>query len=224
MAQAQTYTRSKDFAENNPDQVDLAALNAELDNISNAIKSLAQNMAKIQGDDGNLKAGIVTMDALSEQTKTDLTPKNGVDGKDGADGADGEVGPVGASFDADAKGVTSEKSLFDAQTKGFSFLDMEKGLLYWKLSDESGDWSDGFEFGQGPKGDEGPKGDKGDTGLTGAAGSPGEKGDPGEPGEDGLVTSVDTNLQSVSVVGKRYVTIKLQVVEGKLSAKLGTEA
>ena len=68
--------------------------------------------------------------------------------------------------------MLSEKANYDAESKGFAFLDMENGNMYFKLSDTAGDWSEGIPF----------RGEKGDTGAPGIKG---EKGDKGEDGIDG---------------------------------------
>lgn len=70
----------------------------------------------------------------------------------------GEKGPKGDSFAVNAVGTTAQRTLYDSQNTGFSFLDISLALIYFKLSNTSGNWSTGSPFG---------KGDKGDTGATG---------------------------------------------------------
>ncbi|QGZ16318.1 hypothetical protein Hena1_01680 [Erwinia phage Hena1] len=64
----------------------------------------------------------------------------------------------GSSFSVNQTGTTAERANYDAEPKGFSFLDTTTGMLYIKNSATSGDWSDGIPF----------KGDKGDNGTNGA--------------------------------------------------------
>lgn len=227
MAQAQTYSRRKDFAENNPDQVDLASINAELDTLGSIVNDINANLQLLQGDDGQLRNESIELEKFSPEAKAALQGadgKDGAPGADGKDGADGERGATGASFVADSKGLISERSIFDSQAKGFSFLAIDEGKLYWKLSSDSGDWSEGFEFGQGPEGPRGPQGPQGERGLPGNNGTRGPEGPQGDPGKDGLVTSVSSDTQRVSLVGKRYLSVVLKVVEGKLSLVLSSEA
>lgn len=58
----------------------------------------------------------------------------------------GQKGDTGESFVADIEGLTDERANYDGKEKGFAFLDIETGTLYWKLSDEEGDWSKGISF------------------------------------------------------------------------------
>lgn len=67
----------------------------------------------------------------------------------------GEKGNDGQSFSPDQTGTTEEKATYDDMPVGFSFLDITDGLLYFKQSDTSGDWSEGMPFGKGEKGDTG---------------------------------------------------------------------
>lgn len=61
----------------------------------------------------------------------------------------GEKGDTGETFVADVEGKTEERANYDAKPKGFSFLDIEAGIVYWKLSDDAGDWSKGISFSSG---------------------------------------------------------------------------
>ena len=45
--------------------------------------------------------------------------------------------------DADARDTFANRNLYDLQPKGFSFLAIDTGFMYFKLSNTSGDWSDG---------------------------------------------------------------------------------
>lgn len=65
MAQPPSYNREHNFVLDEEGSVNSTALNAELDNASASINKIRDNLSKIQSDDGSLKAGIVTRDALS---------------------------------------------------------------------------------------------------------------------------------------------------------------
>ena len=227
MAQPTKYTRSTDFTTRNPDQVDLGAINRELDAVSNSVNQIISALGLVQKDDGGIAVGAVNYDALDADTQKRLQPipgKDGRDGIDGKDGKDGVKGDRGASFDADYRGVLSERRLFDSNKKGFSFLAMDEGKLYFKLSNTSGDWSDGYVYGKGEKGDPGVNGVNGVNGSPGLPGVDGRDGVDGKDGIDGVVTSVDSTQHAVSIIGKRYVKVKLALVNGKLSLVLDTAA
>ena len=69
----------------------------------------------------------------------------------------GIKGDKGDPFTVSAMGNFADRSTYDAQPLGFSFLALDTGTLYFKLSNTSGDWSAGVPFG---------KGDTGDTGVS----------------------------------------------------------
>lgn len=111
-------------------------------------------------------------------------------GDKGDTGPQGPKGDRGYSYNVDATGPLSEKSLYDAEPKGFSFLATDTGNIYIKESATSGDWSDALPF-KGPKGDTGetgatgPQGPQGETGATGPQGPQGETGATGPQGPQG---------------------------------------
>lgn len=114
----------------------------------------------------------------------------------GPQGEQGEKGDPGQSFTVNAIGTISDRSQYDSEAKGFSFLATDEGNLYIKNSDSPGDWSAAIPF-RGPKGDtgeqgpagptgpQGEKGDKGDTGEQGPAGPTGPQGEKGDKGDKG---------------------------------------
>ena len=227
MAQPTQYKRTTDFTTRNPDQVDLGAINKEFDAVSTSVNQIIQALGLIQMDDGRLAVGVVSYDTLDADAQERLKPipgKDGRNGVDGKDGKDGQKGDVGSSFDADYRGLISERSMFDAYSKGFSFLAMDEGKLYFKLSDASGDWSSGYTYGKGDQGDPGINGVDGSPGAPGLPGEDGTNGKDGKDGIDGAVTQVDTTQQTTSIIGKRYVKVKLALVDGKLSLVLDTAA
>ncbi|MGX5660001.1 hypothetical protein ACWKWV_09805 [Castellaniella ginsengisoli] len=72
MAQPPRYQRTKDFGTDYPDQTDNQAINNELDSVARTTDGLRTNLAKIQRDDGGLRDGIVTKDALAQPLKQEL--------------------------------------------------------------------------------------------------------------------------------------------------------
>ena len=67
MAQPPVYNRQHNFLLDEEGSVNSSALNAELDNAALSINRTRDNLSKIQADDGSLKSGIVTRDALSSE-------------------------------------------------------------------------------------------------------------------------------------------------------------
>lgn len=65
----------------------------------------------------------------------------------------GAKGDKGESYSPDAVGASTDKSLYDNQLAGFSFLDIDNSLLFIKRSSTTGDWFDGMLFGKGDNGD-----------------------------------------------------------------------
>lgn len=83
-------------------------------------------------------------------------------------GPQGAKGDTGASFSPNAGGLLTGRAAYNGSGPGFSYVASDTGLLYFKNSSTSGDWSSGYTLGStGAKGD---KGDKGDVGYGVAAG------------------------------------------------------
>lgn len=97
----------------------------------------------------------------------------------GSVGPQGARGPAGENYTPDAQGITADRATWNGENKGFAFLDIEQGKLYWKLTNAAADWSAGVNFGagatgaQGNQGEQGPQGIQGPTGATGSPGTPG---------------------------------------------------
>lgn len=64
--QPQAYERQIDFTERDGDDTDHAGINQEFDAAADSINQIRDNLALIQKDDGTLKNGIVTADALDD--------------------------------------------------------------------------------------------------------------------------------------------------------------
>lgn len=69
----------------------------------------------------------------------------------GLRGAKGEAGEQGLPFQVDAQGLLANRSAFDAEPAGFSYLAIDTGELYFREG-AAGGWSAGVPF-QGPPGD-----------------------------------------------------------------------
>lgn len=92
----------------------------------------------------------------------------------------GDKGEKGDAFQVNSIGLKASRSLYDSMIEGFSFLALDESLIYFKMSNDPGDWSLGSPFGKGDKGD---KGDKGNsivntifTSTTDPSGLPGQSG------------------------------------------------
>ncbi|MEP4029734.1 hypothetical protein [Roseibium polysiphoniae] len=110
------------------------------------------------------------------------TGAQGPTGLTGPQGPQGPDGPMGPAFDPDAYGLTVDRSNYDSQPVGFSFMNTETGTVFWKLSNGIADWSDGTAFGRGDTGSQGPQGPQGVEGLTGPMGPEGPQGIQGPQG------------------------------------------
>lgn len=114
-----------------------------------------------------------------ERGLTGLQGPMGPQGPQGTQGPQGPQGLAGANYAPNAQGLTAGRAAYDAQAQNFSYLDIEQGKLFWKLSATSGNWSAGITFGagaqgvQGIQGPAGPAGSQGPAGPAGAAGTPG---------------------------------------------------
>lgn len=231
--QAPEYTRSKNFLENNPDRTDHGALNAELDNVSQSINALRTNAGLIQADDGSLKPAVVGLEQITNEAQAALsspgpTGPKGATGPQGLQGPTGPTGPkgdTGSSFRADVLDVEANRALHNTQPKGFSYLSIDTGLLYFKLSAASADWSPGFQYGKGDTGDTGPQGPEGPQGIQGLQGPQGLQGDPGTPGADGvdgLIVTLDENIKSASLIGRSSINVRLRNIGGQLTIEVTT--
>ena len=80
-------------------------------------------------------------------------------------GSQGISGPSGKIMFPDQTDTFENRYLYDSEPRDFIFLDSVNGVIYRKLSESVGDWSEGFQW----KGDQGPVGP------------------PGEPGDGGIV-------------------------------------
>lgn len=226
---AEKYEREKDFSNDASNATDHNALNDEFDRAGKSINQLRGSLAFILNDDGSVRKSIIGPDQIQDELRTFLKGERGEQGKRGPDGEPGPrgpIGPEGPSFNADISRPFRFRPLYDDRPHGFSYLATDTGFLYWKLSDASGDWSDGVTFGKGERGErgeEGPRGPIGPRGADGPAGPPGKQGDQGPAGANGLITSVNSSVVRQSLVGKTAVTARLVVSNGVLSIELRTE-
>lgn len=114
--------------------------------------------------------------------------------------AGGVKGDPGTNFDPEIRGLASEKTEYDAEAKGFAFLAIDEGNMYFKLSDTSGDWSEPVPF-------RGEKGEKGDTGPQGPRGAQGESGKDGADGRDAaLIIHYGSDAPSNPVNGTLWIS------------------
>lgn len=109
-------------------------------------------------------------------------------GERGPQGIQGDKGDPGTSYDPDYIGPFIERVYYDDYPKYTTFLALDIGMLYFKQSNASGNWSDGIPFGKGDKGDKGDPGPQGPQGETGPQGIPGPEGPSGDGGIPGLMS------------------------------------
>ena len=70
----------------------------------------------------------------------------------------GDKGERGEPFNVNSVGLKANQSLYDSRPTGFSFLALDEGKIYFKLTATAGDWSLGSPFGKGETGDAGNDG------------------------------------------------------------------
>jgi hypothetical protein len=110
MPQPPAYDRSKDFTEDFGSETDHSALNAELDNASNSINDIRDNLALIQADDGKLREDAVTLDSVSDEVFDALLEElaSGItDAQAAADGAAASATAAAVSATAAATSATA---------------------------------------------------------------------------------------------------------------------
>ncbi len=190
MTQPSAYNRTKNFQDDNPDRTDHGAINAELDAVALSVNEIRGNLALIQSDDGSLQPETVGFDQLTAEAQAGLaTPgpqgPQGIQGPQGVQGPQGAKGDTGATFDANVRDLAANKSLYDAQPKGFCFLAIDTKKLYFKLSSTPADWSTDADFGIGPTGATGAQGPQGVPGIQGPVGATGPQGLEGPQGPAG---------------------------------------
>lgn len=202
MADPTKFTPSYDFSDYQASSPSTPLPGAQVDiqfqGVKTAIDSTVDAIKDIRRSDGALKNGIVTADSLADGVSvpgsTGPTGPEGPQGPTGATGATGPTGPQGStgpqgiqgvqgvegtagqSFTPDAIGPVGDQSDYDDEAEGFAFLDATNGLLYFKLSATTADWSVGAMFGRGPQGPQGVQGVQGIQGETGLTGDTGPEG------------------------------------------------
>ena len=72
MAQPQKFERQHDFTLDEPSNVDVASLNTELDNVALTTNQIRENLALMQEDDGTLRRGIVSKNALGSDVLAEM--------------------------------------------------------------------------------------------------------------------------------------------------------
>lgn len=235
MSQAPQYLPGHIFAIDNSrsgrSPIKTARLDAELTSISNSIEALRRNLAAIQTDQGNviISAISLTADAIAiiagavgvvvgpigptglqgiQGIQGNIGPQGvqGIQGVIGIQGFIGGQGPQGLSFEPDAIGTFAQRSNFDVQQQGFSYLANDLAMIYFRIG-LSG-WSAGIGWGQGP------------TGATGATGAAGAAGASGATWRTGATVPVNT----LGVDGDLYLKTDTADVYKRASGAYGVTA
>lgn len=96
---------------------------------------------------------------LPEQVPVDVIPA--IPGPQGETGPTGPAGADGTGLEIDAIDTLSNRTLYDSEAEGFTFLASDTGDFYRRQGASAGSWSAGVSL-QGPEGPEGPQGDPGE--------------------------------------------------------------
>ncbi len=141
----------------------------------------------------NLSTSKLTLSGEEVESLSDLKGEQGDVGPEGPQGPQGTQGPQGvqgasgvdgSSFTVDATGLAVNRSSFDNEAEGFSYLATDVNELYIREG-AVGNWSSPIVFGVGPQGPQGIQGIQGPTGPQGIQGPTGATGATGAAGTDG---------------------------------------
>lgn len=127
-------------------------------NEASASAQLASEQAALATAKSNEIKGVTAQAQTLVAGSAATASYNPVDGKITFGIPQGQKGDKGDSFTVNAVGLLSNRSLYDLQSEGFSFLAIDEARIYFKLSSTSSDWSLGSPFGKGDKGDAGDTG------------------------------------------------------------------
>jgi hypothetical protein len=135
----------------------------------------------------------------------------------------GTKGDKGDPFAINSIGLFSQRSLYDSQLDGFSFLALDVIVdgsviphIYFKKSSTAGDWSTGVPFGRGEKGDIGDPG----ISVTGFQRTSGD----GSQGSDDVYTMTlsNENTYTFTVHNGRDSDVSLAIINKNLALKINT--
>ena len=190
----------------------------ELKGIKSAFDTKYNAFDKFVNNLDALKSELLSkVEAKGDRGEKGEQGERGPVGPVGPKGDKGETGAKGESFAVNAVGVSSDLSKYANKEKGFSFLATDKGLLYIKISDASGDWSAPIAFGKGEKGDKGDTGPQGIQGERGPAGAQGPRGIQGERGDTPTREELGlNNVDNTRDIDKPISTAMQNALDGKL--------
>jgi len=115
-------------------------------------------IATTQAGIATTKASEITSISGTQNTNTLAAGNNATSYYDAGTGKftfglpQGAQGAKGDSFTVNATDIIANRSVYDAQPKGFSFVALDQGNIYFKSSNISGDWSVAAPFGKGDTG------------------------------------------------------------------------
>ncbi len=126
-------------------------------NAATSATSAANSATTATQKANEIKAITVQSNTLSAGSAANVS-YNSADGKFTFGIPQGLKGDKGDAFNINAVGTLANRTNYDTQPRNFTYLATDVGMVYFKNSDTSADWSTGVAFG---------KGDTGDTGATG---------------------------------------------------------
>jgi hypothetical protein len=166
-AVAQLQTLATNIAQLQAIYADLTAINASSANATTATTKAAEAIASANSASASAALAAQKAAQILAITATAVTGAAGTPASAVYNPADGKFtfiipqgikGDKGDAFQVSAQGLYAARSGYDAQPINFSFFASDTGLLYFKNSATSGDWSAGIPFGKGDKGDAGDDG------------------------------------------------------------------
>ncbi len=161
------------------------SLDGEFDRTNLSLRDVIDFVRQAIADDGRIKGDAIPTDAIIV----------GV----------GPPGPVGPAFTLGAVDLFANRSVYDAQPAGFSFLAVDTGLVYFRQTVTAGVWSPGVLFTAGEAGPEGATGPAGPAGADGLAGT--------------VLYTIDSGVQNPAVGVDGDLTLRTS--DGNLYEKIG---
>ena len=101
------------------------------------------------GEDGLTAYEVAVIEGFVGDEAAWLLSLKGDKGDIGDIGPDGPEGPEGGGFEIDAEDLEANLSLYDDEAAGYIVLATDTDLIYFRIGDTPGVWSEGTPFGEG---------------------------------------------------------------------------